>query len=73
MRLYIFKSEGNRRLQAFAVDPGGDQLPARHGPWTAIGIVREDSDPPYRISRASIEKNIADQGFQLFQTKKTAG
>lgn len=70
MRLYIFKSEGNRGLQAFASDPAGEQLPARHGPWTATGVVAADRDPPYRISRVTVEKSIADQGFQLF--KKTA-
>jgi hypothetical protein len=70
MRLFMFKSEGNRALHAFAPDPGGEQLPARHGPWTAVGVVREDKDPPYRMSRKAIEKSIADQGFQLYRMKK---
>jgi hypothetical protein len=72
MRLYIFKSEGHRGLQAFAPDPAGEQLPARHGPWTAVGVVREDRDPPHRLNRTTVEKSIADQGFQLFQIKKAA-
>ena len=72
MRLFMFKSEGNRALHAFAPDPGGEQLPARHGPWTAVGVVREDKDPPYRMSREVIEKAFADQGFQLYKINKTA-
>ena len=70
MRLFMFKSEGNRGLHAFAPDPGGAQLPERHGPWIGVGVVREDKDPPYRMSRASIEKAFADQGFQLYKMKK---
>ena len=72
MRLFMFKSEGNRALHAFAPDPGGEQLPARHGPWTAVGVVREDKDPPYRMSRKVIEQSFADQGFQRYKMKKTA-
>jgi hypothetical protein len=72
MRLFMFKSEGNCGLHAFAPDPGGQELPARHGPWTAVGVVREDKDPPYRMSRATIEKSFADQGFQLYKMKKAA-
>ena len=73
MRLFMFKSEGNRGMHAFAPDPGGEQLPARHGPWTAVGVVREDKDPPYRMSRDAIEKGFADQGFQLYKVNKVAG
>ena len=72
MRMFMFKSEGHRGLHAFAPDPSGEQLPSRHGPWTAVGVVREDKDPPYRMSREVIEKSFADQGFQLYRMKKTA-
>jgi invasion protein IalB len=72
MRLFMFKSEGNRGLLAFVADPGGAHLPSRHGPWTAVGVVREDKDPPCQLSREIIEKSIADQGFQLYKMKKTA-
>jgi hypothetical protein len=72
MRLFMFKSEGTRGLHAFARDPGGQELPARHGPWTAVGVVREDKDPPYRMSRGLIEKSFADQGFQLYKVKQAA-
>ena len=65
MRLFMFKSEGNNGLHAFAPDPGGEQLPPRHGPWTAVGVVREDKDPPHRMSRAAIEKSIAEGEKEL--------
>jgi hypothetical protein len=70
MRLFMFKSEGNRGLLAFAPDPGGDKLPSRHGPWTAVGVVREDKEPPYKMKRDLIEKGIADEGFQFYRVKK---
>jgi hypothetical protein len=72
MRLFMFKSEGNRGLHAFAPDPGGERLPSRHGPWTAVGVVREDKEPPYKMSREVIEQSIADQGFQLYKMKDKA-
>jgi hypothetical protein len=56
MRLFMFKSEGNGGLHAFAPDPGGQELPARHGPWTAVGVVRDDKDPPYRMSRLRLKR-----------------
>ncbi len=72
MRLFMFKSEGNLGLHAFSPDPGGEQLPSRHGPWTAVGVVRDDKAPPYRMSREVIEKSISDQGFQLYKINKAA-
>jgi hypothetical protein len=72
MRLFIFKSETRSELQAFAGDPGGSKLPKQHGPWTATGIVGMASDPPNKISRDTIEKAIAAQGFQLWRLKKAA-
>jgi hypothetical protein len=75
MRLFMFKSEAKAKLRAFAAEPGGQQLPTRHGPWHAVGVVREDKDPPHNMSREIIEQSIADQGFQLYRmkTKKAAG
>lgn len=70
MRLFMFKSEKNRELRAFAGDPGGQQLPARHGPWHAVGVVRDEKEPPHKMSRDVIEKSIADQGFQLYRMKE---
>ena len=72
MRLFMFKSESNRELYAFSADPGGRQLPQRHGPWTAVGVVREDKEPPHKMSREAIEKSIADHGFQLYKKRIAA-
>ena len=69
MRLFMFKSEAKGKLHAFTADPGGEQLPSRHGPWTAVGVVREDKAPPHNMSRAAIEQSIAGQGFQLYRMK----
>jgi hypothetical protein len=70
MRLFMFKSEGKNGLHAFAPDPAGERLPARHGPWTGVGVVRDDKDPPHRMNRASIEESFTSQGFQLYRFKK---
>jgi hypothetical protein len=69
MRLFMFRSENDRELHAFAGDAGGRQLPSRHGPWTAVGVVRDEKDPPHKISREVIEKSIAEQGFQLYKKR----
>jgi hypothetical protein len=69
MRLYMFKSEGNTGLRAFAANAAIDQLPARFGPWLAVGVVRDDKDPPHNLSREIIEQSIAEQGFQLYRIK----
>jgi hypothetical protein len=70
MRLFMFKSEGNRGLRAFAGEPGAEKLPTRHGPWTAVGVIREDKDPPHNMKRDDIEKAIADQGFVFYRMKE---
>jgi len=68
MRLYIFKSETRKNLRAFAAGPDTTKLPERHGPWTVTGIVGPESPPPHKISRETIEKAIATEGFQLWRT-----
>jgi hypothetical protein len=72
MRLFMFKSAKNTELRAFAADPGGQQLPVGHGPWHAVGVVREDKAPPHNLDRGAIEKAIAGVGFQLYRTRKKA-
>ena len=67
MRIYIFKSETRQGLRAFAGDPVGSKLPQQHGPWTAVGVIRAEADPPHRFSRASIERAIDGDGFQLWR------
>jgi hypothetical protein len=67
MRIYIFKSETRRRLRAFAGDPAGSKLPNQHGPWTAIGVVSPEAEPPHKFSRLSIERALDGDGFQLWR------
>jgi hypothetical protein len=55
MRIYIFKSE-TKDLRAFAGDSTGSKLPQQHGPWTAVGVVRPEAEPPHKFSRVSIER-----------------
>ena len=70
MRLFIFKSELSGGLRAFAGDSDTRVLPRHHGPWHAVGVVREDAEPPHNLKRDAIEQAIARQGFQLFRLKK---
>jgi hypothetical protein len=51
MRIYIFKSETNGELRAFAGDLTGTKLPQNHGPWTATGVIGPNNEPPYNFSR----------------------
>jgi hypothetical protein len=69
MRLYIFKSDANAELRAFAADPAGSKLPERFRPWHAVGVVGAEKAPPHQLSRDTIEKAIADAGFQLWRMK----
>ncbi|MGO8740191.1 hypothetical protein [Rhodoblastus sp.] len=73
MRLYIFKSDANAELRAFAADPAGSKLPVRFRPWHAVGVVGPDKAPPHNLSRDTIEKAIADAGFQLWRMKPSEG
>lgn len=72
MRLYIFKSDTSAELRAFAADPAGSKLPARFRPWHAVGVVGPEKAPPHNLSRDTIEKAIADAGFQLWRMKSPA-
>ena len=72
MRMFMFKSEGSAKLHALTGDPGGQALPQQHGPWHAVGVVREDKEPPHKLDRAMIEKAIGSQGFLLYRMKTKA-
>lgn len=72
MRFYIFKSETTRDLRAFAGDVAGSKLPDNHGPWTAIGVVSAEADPPHNLSRVTIEEALEAEGFQLWRLKSVA-
>jgi hypothetical protein len=69
MRLFIFKSEVNTGLRAFAGDAAGRKLPDQFSPWRQIGAVRPESAPPYKLSRDTIEEAIGAHGFQLWRVK----
>jgi hypothetical protein len=72
MRLYIFKSDANAELRAFAADPAGSKLPEQFRPWHAVGVVGAEKAPPHNLSRDAIEKAITDAGFQLWRMKPPA-
>jgi hypothetical protein len=72
MRFFIFKSDVNPDVRAFAREDGRPDLPAQFAPWNEIGVVRDDQAPPHNLDRAVIEKAIEAQGFQLFRSKKAA-
>jgi hypothetical protein len=72
MRIYIFKSEVNRAIRAFAGDLAGTKLPDQFKPWHAVGVVGPDRKPPFDLSREVIEKAINAQGFQLWRMKPAA-
>jgi hypothetical protein len=69
MRLFIFQSEANISLRAFAGNAAGRELPDQFGPWRQIGAVRSESAPPYNLSRDTIETAISAHGFQLWRVK----
>ncbi len=71
MHIYMFKSEAKNGLRAFAGDREGSKLPQKHGPWTGVGVLRPDKDPPHHLSRDAIEKAIGTEGFQLWRMKPT--
>jgi len=72
MPIYIFKSETNEALFAFAGDLEGSRLPAKFGPWQPSGSVRSGDPPPHNFSRFKIESAIKLQGFQLWRMKPAA-
>lgn len=72
MRLFIFASNANTGLRAFAGDAAGRKLPDQFSPWRQIGAVRPESAPPYNLSRDTIEMAINTHGFQLWRLKPKA-
>jgi hypothetical protein len=70
MRIYIFKSETTTELRAFTGDPGGSKLPSNHAPWTATGVITDQREPPYKLSRETIEEAIEADGFQLWRMSR---
>jgi hypothetical protein len=72
MRIYIFKSDANSELRAFAGDLKGIKLPEQFRPWHAIGAIAPGRDPPHKLSREAIERAIDLHGFQLWRMKPQA-
>ena len=72
MRLYMFKSEAQADLRAFAGDPAGSKLPSRFAPWHVVGVVAADKDPPHQLPRADIERAVEESGFQLWRRRARA-
>jgi hypothetical protein len=72
MPIYIFKSETNDALYAFAGDREGSKLPVQFAPWHQAGIVRLGEPPPHNFSRFRIESAIKLHGFQLWRMKHAA-
>ena len=72
MRLFIFESDANAGLRAFAGDVARRKLPDQFSPWRQIGAVRPENAPPYDLSRDMIEKAINAHGFQLWRLKPKA-
>jgi hypothetical protein len=72
MRIYVFKSEANGGLRAFAGDVAGRKLPDQFRPWHAAGVIEDDVDPPHSLSRQEIETAIDVHGFQLWRIKLKA-
>jgi hypothetical protein len=72
MRIFVFKSESREGLRAFAGGPDTTQLPSQHGPWTATGVIAQDSTPPHNFSRSAIEQAIDTDGFQLWRLRDKA-
>jgi hypothetical protein len=69
MRIYIFKSDANDGLRAFAGDGAGSKLPNQFAPWHVVGVVAAERDPPHKLPRDEIERAIGAQGFQLWRLK----
>jgi len=70
MRIYIFKSEANDALYAFAGDVDGSKLPTTFAPWQPEGAVEAGVPPPHNLSRFRIESAIKLNGFQLWRMKQ---
>jgi hypothetical protein len=70
LRIFIFKSAASGGLCAFAGDSDTRALPSQHGPWHAVGVIRPEAIPPYKLKRDAIEQAITSNGFQLFRVKK---
>ena len=72
MRIFVFKSETNQELHAFAGELSGFKLPSQFKPWRATGAIAPDRKFPYNLSREAIEAAIREHGYQLWRVKRDA-
>ena len=72
MRIYVFKSEAQAGLRAFAGDLAGSRLPNQFRPWHVVGVIAPEKDPPHALPRDAIEEAISSKGFQLWRKKSGA-
>ncbi|HEX2216400.1 MAG TPA: hypothetical protein VHG27_06880 [Xanthobacteraceae bacterium] len=72
MRIYMFRSEAQPSLRAFAEDRSGEKLPSQFAPWHATGVITEEKQPPFKFPRGAIESAINDHGYQLWRMKPKA-
>jgi hypothetical protein len=72
MRIYVFKSQINEGLCAFAGDNDGSKLPVQFAPWHPEGVIEVSEVPPHNFSRIKIEGAIRRNGFQLWRKKLSA-
>jgi hypothetical protein len=72
MRIFVFKSETNQELHAFAGDLAGFKLPPQFKPWRATGAIAPDRKFPYNLSREAIEAAIREHGYQLWRVRRSA-
>jgi hypothetical protein len=67
--LYIFRSDKNSDMCAFAFDALGSALPDKLAPWTSIGTVLPGRSPPHGLSRSGAEERIRSEGYVLWRLK----
>ena len=68
MRIFIFKSERNPTLRAFAAELAGIGLPSQFRPWRAVGAIAPDQAARRIGSRAKRSRTRSKcWGFQLLR------
>lgn len=63
MRLYVFRSDANGELWAFAGDITGSKLPERFRPWHAVGAVAPDAAPHTGFRARASKKPLMPRDF----------
>lgn len=68
---YLFRSENDPQLQAFADDAAGSKLPAENGPWTLVRQVSGDENWTHTTTRDVVAAGVAANGFLLLMGEGT--